>query len=276
MGDPTGTLVETWNGTVWTVVPSPSKGTFTGLDGVSCVSARACTAVGAFQRSQTVSKTLIESWNGTVWKIVPSPNRPQVRPFDQLNSVSCVSARACTAVGFRGNKTLVESWNGAAWTIVPSPNPRGVSGLAAVSCLSTSDCTAVGTGTGSGPPGSPGASNLIESWNGTAWTVVPSPNKGIAEAFDGLDGVSCVSARDCTAVGSFFSLRHDHVTPTKTLVESWNGTAWTIVPSPSKAGTSINALFGVSCPSTATCTAVGNYGGNASRKTLIELGTAVG
>ena len=42
-----------------------------------------------------------------------------------------------------------------------------------------------------------------------------------------------------------------------TLTEQWNGSAWTIVPSPDLAGFTNNGLTGVSCPSTTSCITVG-------------------
>jgi hypothetical protein len=42
------TLIESWNGKVWSIAPSPSLsgGAFSQLNGVSCVSSISCTAVG--------------------------------------------------------------------------------------------------------------------------------------------------------------------------------------------------------------------------------------
>src|SRR5690348_18232190 len=53
------------------------------------------------------------------------------------------------------------------------------------------------------------------------WSVVPSPSPGPGGAGDALNGVSCVSAAVCAAVGFH---------GTKTLAESWNGARWTVVP----------------------------------------------
>ncbi len=223
-----------------------------------------------------LNKTLIESWNGTTWTVVPSPNRPTVHPSDELISASCVSAQACTAVGWggsKGNKTLIESWNGTKWSIVPSPNgpAGGVSHLTGVSCLSASVCMAVGSATGPTR-----IATLIESWNGTAWSIVPSPNAGPASVANSLQGVSCISVRDCTAVGYFDYVLQGRFTY-RTLIESWNGAAWAVVRSPNKVlGISGNFLEGVSCASATMCAAVGNYGsvgGHGRRKTLVELGT---
>ncbi len=245
------TLVESWNGTAWSVVPSPNPGSGDNiLYGVSCVSATACTAVGVSIQKVTGggrrSKTLVESWNGTAWSVVPSPNPGSGN--DSLFGVSCVSATDCTAVGSSDNTALVESWNGTAWSVVPSPNAAGSGNeLLAVSCVSATACTAVGEYLNA----EDNQRTLAESWNGTAWSVVPSPNKGSGENY--LTGVSCVSATDCTAVGTGSKDR------SRTLAESWDGTAWSVVPSPNRGSGSGDFLTGVSCVSATACTAVGRY-----------------
>ena len=60
----------------------------------------------------------------------------------------------------------------------------------------------------------------MEHWNGTAWSVVPSPNVGPVLTLS--HGVAAVSANDVWAVGSY------DVTD-KALVEHWDGTAWSVV-----------------------------------------------
>ena len=64
-----GLLAEQWNGTTWTpqTMPLPSGYDFV-LNGVSCSSATACTAVGSYTSSaQLVGLT--ERWNGTTWAV---------------------------------------------------------------------------------------------------------------------------------------------------------------------------------------------------------------
>jgi hypothetical protein len=90
-------------------------------------------------------------------------------------------------------------------------------------------------------------------------------------AGDLLEDVSCVSAANCTAVG----LSDNHGTD-KTLIESWNGSGWSVVPSPNR-GADISDFGGVSCVSAAGCMAVGAYiSSGPNTKTLIESGTASG
>src|SRR5207248_3737018 len=116
--------------------------------------------------------------------------------------VTCTSASDCWAVGYyvipgHGGKTLIEHWNGTAWSIVTSPNGSTTrdNSLSGVTCASVSNCWAVGYYyNGSNPQ------TLIEHWNGTAWSIVTSPN---ATQNDELSGVSCASASDCWAVGDY-------------------------------------------------------------------------
>ncbi len=140
---PSQTLVEEWNGKSWSVPSSPNPGTGNNsLYGVSCTSPKSCTTVG----SSYQNAPLVEAWNGTSWTIVTTPNVGQA----VLYSVSCTAGETCTAVGntssTSGERTLVESWNGSAWSVVTSPDEVGLNNaLAAVSCLATGGCTAVGT-----------------------------------------------------------------------------------------------------------------------------------
>lgn len=135
------------------------------------------------------------------------------------------------------------------WTVQPTPTPaQGVDGLLlAVSCVSSSDCTAVG-----GYTSNAGPVTLAEHWDGTSWAVQATPNPTGA-SFSTLEGVSCPSASDCTAVGEYDS-NHGSSLP---LAEHWDGSTWTVQDTPEPAATILN---GVSCTSAASCTAVGFSG----------------
>jgi hypothetical protein len=63
-------LTERWNGVSWQLqnTPSPAGAKDAELNGVSCASASACTAVGDYYTSVTWKK-LAERWNGTSWTI---------------------------------------------------------------------------------------------------------------------------------------------------------------------------------------------------------------
>jgi hypothetical protein len=238
----------------WSVVPSPNPSPYSnGLSGVSCVSPQNCSAVGVYRDANGDGRTLVESWDGTAWSVIPSPNPSS---WDRLEGVSCITPRSCTAVGSShfGENTLVESWDGTTWSVVPSPNPSFSSSLGGVSCVTPRSCTSVGSS--SNDPDHGLWNTLVESWNGTAWSVTPSPNPSPSPSSTNfLYGVSCVSATRCTAVGSYFNSS----TGFNTLVESWDGITWSVIPSPNPSSSSSDGLGGVSCISGTSCTAVGGY-----------------
>jgi hypothetical protein len=242
------------------------------LQGVSCVSATSCVAVG-FSSATTSGpdRTLAERWNGTAWSIVASPN-PLGAGASRLAAVSCSAANACFAVGHQvvqasgAVKTLIEHWNGSAWSIVASPNPAGAdsSRLAGVKCTSNTFCVAVGS---QGVTSSGVVKTLVERWNGTKWSMVASPNPA-GDRYPRLSAVSCTSTVRCVAVGD--SLGPDGFL--HTLVERWNGTSWSIIASPNPDAGEGGELLGVSCTTSANCMAVGDYllGGAGRPATLVE------
>jgi hypothetical protein len=95
------TLAERWDGGHWRIQPSPvPAGTVSaGLSGVSCLSPRACTAVGEFFGSGQRELALAERWDGTRWRVQPVPGPAAARQGSELSAVSCPSAHRCFAVG---------------------------------------------------------------------------------------------------------------------------------------------------------------------------------
>jgi hypothetical protein len=204
-------------------------------------------AVGSYANSLRTRLTFAEMWNGANWSVQRTPNRPN-DSRNILESVSCSSPSWCTAVGesYNGHSdsTLAEAWDGSNWSIQTMPNPPGGSLFSAVSCASSVACTAVGYYS----DGSDLAETLAEGWNGTTWTIetTPNPSDGVNSI---LNGVSCSSPDECTAVGNYTSSGS-----LVALVEAWNGTNWSIQDTP--AGD--DDLYGVSCESATACTAVGD------------------
>jgi hypothetical protein len=264
-GSPTQTLVETWNGTAWSITPSPNQGTAVAneLTGVSCTSSTDCVAVG-YAGSPT--QTLVETWDGTAWSITPSPDQGTA-VANELTGVSCTSSTDCVAVGYAGStsQTLVETWDGTAWSITPSPNQGTAvtNQLLGVSCASSSDCVAVGTY----QSGSITSATLVESWDGSTWSIVPSPNEG--GTGNSLEGVSCSDATDCVAVGGAFTLVDTTVELDAPQVETWNGTTWSETPNPNESIFG-SGLSGVTCTSSTDCVAVGFYEANSANQTLVD------
>jgi hypothetical protein len=191
------------------------------------------------------------------WKIVSSPNVGTGTHGNRFNAVAVVSANDVWAVGFSPHpsgtplyirQTLIEHWNGSSWSVVASPNPTGktdvvLNGIAAVSA---NDVWAVGH---SGDASSIPLQTLTEHWDGTRWSIIPSPSPG---TYNGnvLTAVAVVSTNDVWAVGWYQS------GPTGqeggALTMHWDGTQWTVVPNPSRW-----TLYGVTAISSNDVWAVG-------------------
>src|SRR5258706_6560928 len=244
-GGATQTLTEHWNGTQWSVVSSPNPSAFRNvLNGVTAISTNDVWAVGEFNDARDIPQTLIEHWDGTQWSVVVSPNHGTHDNF--LNGVTAVSTNDVWAVGEFNNasgffQTLTLHWNGKKWRVVASPNAgTNDNVLNGVTAVSTSDIWAVGDITVTNGI----FQTLVEQWNGTQWSVVPSPNPSSTNNV--LSAVTAVSTNDVWAVGQ---------TSTQTLVEQWNGTQWSVVPSPNPMGN--NLLRGVASVSANNIWAVG-------------------
>jgi hypothetical protein len=232
---------EAANASGWSLqrAPSPAGAQESVLEGVSCASKTACTAVGWFSKA---GKTMLlaERWNGTTWTIQTTAS-PAGAKSASFHGVSCPASNVCVAVGSLINSTgatgpLAERWEGRHWTMQRAPKKSGV--LGGVSCRSKNACFAVG---------SSDRTTLAERWNGTSWTLQHMPSTNQAA----LDAVSCWSSTGCVAVG----IASGSINTFVPLAERWNGSRWAIQPIPTPAPSS--GLEGVSCWSSSACTAVG-------------------
>jgi hypothetical protein len=258
-------MIERWNGKKWTAVasPNPSGAISSALSSVYCRAPSSCIAVGQYN-TLVATRTLILHWNGKAWSQKPSPNPPNM-PVATLAGVHCASATSCFAVGSAyvstttssAQVTLIEHWDGVGWTIVPSPNQPSAfdSSVAAVACPGPTTCFAVGSYEIQNL-----TNTLVEQWDGTTWTIIPSPNAPTV-VFNELAGVSCSSPTSCFAVGS----------GNGTLAEQWDGSTWTIVPSPNPTGATDVGFAGVSCPSASRCVAVGDQFKQHGFQRLVEM-----
>src|ERR1700733_2598055 len=122
-------------------------------------------------------------------------------------------------------EAFAEYWNGSIWSTVPVAEPSNTADslLYATTCLTQTDCWAVGgedlgaagqtaappVAIAQGPvaaackaavcnaPSQSGAAGLVEHWNGTAWSLT-----GLPTTSGYLTSVTCPTADDCWAVGS--------------------------------------------------------------------------
>jgi hypothetical protein len=254
------TLAEHWNGKEWAIqsTPNPSGAKESHLGGgISCTSSTECTVVGNYVNSSGVKVPLAERWNGKEWSL-QTPVVPGGAQESLLLQVSCTTATTCTAAGEYKNSsgilvTLAERWNGTEWTIQTTPNPSGAkeSILNGITCVSSTECEAVGHYINS----SGVKVTLAERWNGTEWTIQTTPNPSGAKESMLRGAVSCTSSYECTAAGQYTNSSGVPVT----LVEFWNGIEWSIDTTPNPSGAKESRLRGLSCASALACTATGEY-----------------
>jgi hypothetical protein len=215
----------------WSLQTTPNPGGFgNNLETVSCLSSTECIAAGES------NGPMAERWDGAGWSPMPTP-----AAWVEVDSVSCTSSVACTAVGHTETSTFVMRWDGTEWKIQKSPNKTGASHslLHGVSCTSATFCVAVGN-----YQNDKGWYPLAEVWDGTEWKIqeMPSP---IGTAVNYVYDVSCTSSTACTAVG---------YTPHGTLAERWDGGEWKVQKTPPGG----SGFDGVSCTSSMSCIAVGH------------------
>lgn len=201
------------------------------LVGVSCLTTSDCTAI-------TTAGQFIH-WNGTAWSIAGTSLG------QTMHGLYVASATSSWAVSGTGSSHgYIYRWNPSTSTVTGGTFNKDIGNnrtVQSVSCLTPSNCWA-------------GANNGdIYQWLGTSWNFKQTANGQT------WNGIAIVSANDAWIVGTGTSSGG-----TTSNVYHWNGTAW----SPFTSGTS-NTLYGVSCTSSISCTAVG-----ASGKIISWNGTA--
>jgi len=255
-------LIDNWNGTAWTQVTAPSTpGNTAYLVAASASSAADAWAVGHTAVNREDFAPLGLHWNGTAWSVSPSLATALGGQIgDGVTDISPTDAYAIGGGLGSAHTGLVARWNGAAWSqvTVPQPSTDGLaSNLTAISSNGANDVWIIGTF--EDEISSTDVQNETYSlhWNGSAWSVVPMPlepgNNPNLE-FQ-LNSVQVNSPADVWAVGDTTNVGTGSTT---TLIEHWNGSAWSIVPGPSPGSGA--ALTGVTTVNAANDVwAVGSY-----------------
>ena len=128
-----------------------------------------------------------------------------------------------------------------------------------MSAISSTDVWAVGN-----YQTSAGTFTLTEHWNGTSWSIVSSPNPSTTA--NDLYGVGGSSSSDVWAVGYYSSGQYT----THSLIEHWNGTAWSVVPDSDPPGSG-GGLLSVAAVAANDVWAVGRFAAtNGIIQSLVE------
>ncbi len=250
------------SGGSWSITPTPNAATpeSNALNGISCVSASFCVAVGRYYNG-TANQNLVLTWNGSSWSLDSATSlSTSASQNNLLNAVSCVSASYCVATGeyFTGTayQNLVLTWNGSSWSLDSAASLSSSSSqdnfLDGISCVSFSFCVAVGNyynGTE--------YQNLVLTWNGSSWSLDSAASLSTsASQHNNLQSVSCPTASFCVADGNYYN-----GTVYQNQVLTWNGSSWSLdsAASLSTLASQTNVLLGVSCFSASSCVGVGYH-----------------
>ena len=206
-------------------------------------------AVGYYVIGNFEQKTLIEHFDGNTWSVFPSQSPGQKQNI--LYGVAAISDHDVWAVGAREDSaslwhTLAEHWDGSSWSVVATVDP-GVSGnqFYAVWANASNDVYAVGQKAGTGFP----SEALVEHWDGTAWSVLPSPS---------LAGATALPL-GVTATASLLTVVGQQETDTKpytTYVAAGPADGLSLQTSPNR-GSGENDLFAVATGADGSTWAVG-------------------
>ena len=240
VGNPGGVanrpFVVRWNGAAWAPV-NTGLAINRSLNGVSCVAANDCWAVGV-AGAVAAQRPWIIRWDGAAW----SNNNTGVSGTNvDLNKVYCRATDDCWAVGNVSGGEYIIHWTGAAWARVGPIAAIPDTILNAVYCPAANDCWAVGN--------SQGGNEVIVRWQGGPNWVRMGPYAAVPNV--SLLAVHCVDRLDCWAVGvaSGGNVNINH----------WNGATWS--PAPVLVPAVSRQLNSIACVNANDCWAVGNSDG---------------
>jgi len=245
-------LIEHWDGTQWSIVPTPGGGR---LNGIAAVSADDIWAVGSNGR-----RSFALHWDGQEWLESPTNDPPLADSSFVLNAATAITSNDVWAVGYQHNsvtnsyRSIIYHWDGRGWVYSSETGGRAGDSLQAVAATSASDIWAVGQ-RGKGQSYEEPLRTVTKHWDGSSWLEVASPNVGAGDCY--LRGVDAISSKDVWAVGGCGPR-----TGTKqTVVLHWQGLGWSIVPSPNVEGNS-NRFFAIEAILANNIWAVGTYNSN--------------
>lgn len=240
------TLIEHWNGSSWTVSPTPAvDASDETLTGVVALSGTDAWAVGRQDRyGYNDDLPLLLHWDGSGWSPAQAPS---------ARIPTAIAGSAADDVWAVGTGVF-QHFDGVSWSVVAVPDSKAV--ISSVTVVSATDAWAVGQK----PVDKPGYDHTSHPyaahWNGVAWRTVFVPH---ASTDARLASVSASSAGDVWAVGSAFDRRTgDH----GTYAQHFDGTRWRQVDIPDQGAS--NGLTGVVAVSADAAYAVGHRDGQTS------------
>ena len=263
-------VVASSNAGIWSIVDAPlpadaGPNVDADLLSIDCPIAGSCFAVGNYTNSLGQQRPLVDALSGGVWSAATT-----ALPGDavagstgtSLSSVSCSSSTSCAAVGpYVGPaghqeafaaRLISGSWSNATRLQPPAgvtstEEFANVIDCSGTTCVTPFSVRTNGTGVG-----------YLALLGAGAWTITKAPLPPGASS-GGVDAVSCASSTVCTGVGQYavdtstggVASEQDHG-----LAETLSGGTW-VASSVDTVGANATYLYGLDCPSTGFCAAIG-------------------
>jgi hypothetical protein len=258
-------------------LPAHASGLSNGnLSVLSCPAQGDCVAGGIYQDSSGNSYGLLLNEVGGVWRdptTVTPPSNAVVADGVSLYAVSCGAVGYCSGVGTYADaasnqRSFVVDEVGGVWqkalevTLPANAAPSSqVSDLHSISCPSAGNCSAVGAYSVSANPNplqeAFAVNEIAGHWQNA--TEITLPTGANFNPFAALSQISCASAGNCSAAGSYIDANNiDRALVASEVKGTWR--AGTAVLPPTNASQYAGAtLSEISCAGAGDCAAVGTY-----------------
>lgn len=227
------TLAVHYDGSSWTVTPTPNpgkdSGVSAGLNAIAAIASNDIWAAGDVQvNADGPMDTLVMHWDGATWQIVPSPGVSTVTELGySFSEIEVVSAKDIWFTGTRGDRTLgayTAHWDGKSFGVYSTPNvanrPAEIVGMSA---LAPDDIWGVGGAT------SINSGGFVMRWNGAEWASMLLTETSGAPSYYFYD-VAAVTPDDVWVVG--LETDHSKFPATRPHFLHWDGANWTQVSAP--------------------------------------------
>jgi hypothetical protein len=285
-----------WSDGVEGVLPAGADPTKPAAVGdLICPSPGNCSAAGSYTDTAGDQQLVLFTETAGVWapgvRVVLPANAgtDQNNPFLGITDMSCPSAGNCSAVGSYNvgpanvHGLLLDEMAGTWLPPIEAPLPANASSqqltqlpLIAISCASAGNCTAVGSYVENAATGLHGL--LLTETAGTWATGVEATLPADAVTLTppaGLASVSCASAGNCIATGSYLTGSGSEGVLLTETAGSW--APGLEVQAPGNAAAPPEAYVNeVSCPSVGNCSATGSYSDSAGNREGLLVTEAAG
>jgi hypothetical protein len=250
-------LAEHWNGHAWRITAAPPLPA-TAASGV-------LNGVDELDAGSNVAQGLFEHFNGTTWQAAPPLTAPGIPDFMAVSAVSTGDVWAVGSALNVNDSTLAAHWDGHAWQVVTTPRLNGAkiilkedacrrsnNELTGVTAVAADNVWASGFETENSDFHVP----YVLHWDGTTWSLIKTANPGTGQGNVGssLFAITALSASDVWTVGHS---QNGNGTIT-TLTEQFNGSTWSVVPSPNPGLLGVDSLFGVARAGGGQLSAIGS------------------